>query len=60
MHTHPHKHMHLETCSNQEKLPTEPIDVLSWFNPSQQLSTTQPLPPPRSQWGEEEERKTKK
>ena len=32
---------------------------LSWFNPSQQLSTTQPLPPPPSQWGEEEERKEK-
>ena len=30
---------------------------VSWFNPSQQLSTTQPLPPSHSQWCEEEERK---
>ena len=34
--------------------------LLSWFNPSQQLSTTQPLPPSPSQWGEEEESKGKK
>ena len=34
--------------------------ALSWFNPSQQLSTTQPLPPSPSQWGEEEERGEKK
>ena len=34
--------------------------MLSWFNPSQQLSTTQPFPPSPSQWGEEEERGKKK
>ena len=33
---------------------------VSWFNPSQQLSTMQPLPPSPSQWGEEEERGKKK
>ena len=33
---------------------------VSWFNPSQQLSTTQPLLPSPSQWGEEEERGEKK
>ena len=36
-----------------------PENVLSWFNPSQQLSTMQPLPPAASQCGEEEERKKK-
>ena len=34
--------------------------VVSWFNPSQQLSTTQPLPPPPSQWDGEEGREKKK
>ena len=34
--------------------------ALSWFNPSQQLSTTQPFPPLPSQWGEEAERGKKK
>ena len=29
---------------------------VSWFNPSQQLSTTQPLCPPPSQWDGEEDR----
>ena len=32
-------------------------DIVSWFNPSQQLSPTQALPPPPSQWGGEEEEK---
>ena len=35
-------------------------DNASRFNPSQQLSTTQPFPPSPSQWGEEEESKGKK
>ena len=32
---------------------------LPWFNPSQQLSTMQPLPPPHSQWDGEEDWKKK-
>ena len=32
---------------------------LSWFNPRQQLSTTQPLTPPPSQWDGEEDWKKK-
>ena len=38
----------------------ETVDHMSWFNPSQQPSTMQPLPPSPSQWGEEEERKKSK
>ena len=33
--------------------------LLLWFNPSQQLSTMQPLPPPRSQWGGEDNQEKK-
>ena len=37
------------------------ITELSWFNPSQQLSTMQLLPPPTSQWdGEEDQGKKSK
>ena len=36
-----------------------PPSPVSWFNTSQQLSTMQLLPPPPSQWGGEEGKKSK-